>query len=81
MVKGAEGVYYRRMIRVHGCIAWHWWHLTLSSSFVTYYVSRSNMYCCPMKMQISFGAFLLSLFIKYQWSKNFTENVHPNVPK
>jgi len=38
-----QGFNYRWVVRLCGCIAWRRWHLTLSSSFVTYYVYRSNI--------------------------------------
>jgi len=50
------------IVRVHGCIARRRWHLTLSSSFITNYVSRSNI----SVTQILFRAFLQSIFIMYQ---------------
>jgi len=52
---------YRWMVRLRGCIARRQWHLTLSSSFVTYYVSRLNTLVSVM--QILFGAFVLLLLL------------------
>jgi len=67
------------VVRLHGCTVWRRWHLTLSSSFATYNVYRSNILLSLT--HIPSRVFLQSLFIMYRSGPKTTEMVHPLVPK
>ena len=58
------GCNYRWVVRLRGRITWRRWHLTLSSSFASNYVYRSNILLSLT--QIPLTVFLQSLFIMYR---------------
>jgi len=52
----------RSVVRLRGRIAWRRWYLTVSSSFATYYVYRSNILLSLSLTQIPLRVFLLHHF-------------------